>query len=225
MPTYDRTKKEDATVPDDPQARELLRKAFENTYRWPKEFTGFAAELEVGDSGKMVRGEVKVRPPGDVSLSLPDEGMAEWAKGQIGMQVIHLRYRTFDEADGRFVLTLAEEDEHPMGRLVLIHGDGMQSRYRVRNARIAQITRTMGPMRFTINIEDSITLPDGRQMSGRYSVYYFNAQDGVLKQAETFSDWPEEIRGLYLPGRRRILSAEGGEVRVRTLLFSEHRLL
>lgn len=37
-------KQEEPTVDDDPKARELLRRAFDNTARWQKDFTGFTAE-------------------------------------------------------------------------------------------------------------------------------------------------------------------------------------
>ena len=43
---------EQPTVADDPQARELLRRAFEKTARWQKDFKGFTADLAVNVNGK-----------------------------------------------------------------------------------------------------------------------------------------------------------------------------
>ena len=40
------------TVTDDPRAREALRRAFENTARWPQDFKGFTADLMVNINGK-----------------------------------------------------------------------------------------------------------------------------------------------------------------------------
>ena len=48
-------------VKDDPQARELLRRAFEKTARWPAGFKGFAADLTLNVDGKEVKGNVIVR--------------------------------------------------------------------------------------------------------------------------------------------------------------------
>ena len=71
-------KQEETAVADDPKARELLRRAFENTARWQKDFTGFTADLTVNVNGKgLVRFQtqrsaevigVTVNAPGRVRL-------------------------------------------------------------------------------------------------------------------------------------------------------------
>jgi len=218
-------KKEEVTVPDDPKARELLRRAFENTYRWTKEFKGFSADLTVVDNGKSFSGKVTVQTPQEVNLSLPDEALQTWAQGQIGMMAVHRGPRQFEESDGRYVLTLGEEDPNPLGQLLLIHGDGLKSRYRIKNGQITQINRSMGPVRFTINVEDSLKTPTGKHLTTRYTVYYFNPQDQTLKQVESYTDQHAIIDTLYLPGKRRIIFSDGGEVKVKTMEFEGHGFL
>src|SRR2546428_12505042 len=41
---------------DDPEARELLRRAFEKTARWPADFNGISADPAVNVGGKEVTG-------------------------------------------------------------------------------------------------------------------------------------------------------------------------
>ena len=41
---------------DEPEARELLRRAFEKTARWPADFKGFTADLTVNVDGKEITG-------------------------------------------------------------------------------------------------------------------------------------------------------------------------
>ena len=224
MQTYQHTS-ESVTGADDPAARDLLRLAFESTYRWHPAFKGFSARLSIQEAGKTVDGTVTVQLPDSVTLSLPDSNIQKWAEGQIGMMAVHRGHRSFDQADGRHTLTLGEDDHHPLGRLLVIHGDAMNSTYRVLGRQIRQINRSMGPVRFTINVEDSLNTPDGKHLTTRYTVYYFHPKDGSIKQVDSITDDHAVVEGVYLPGTRRIISAEGGEVRVRVMAFAGHTLL
>lgn len=216
---------EPVTVADDSKARDLLRGAFESTYRWKPEFKGFRAKVAVREAGKRAEGDVLVELPETVKVSLSDGDTQKWAEGQIGMMAVHRGHRTFEQSDGRHTLGLGEDDGHPLGRLLLIHGDGMNSRYRVLGKHIRQINRSMGPVRFTINVEDALTTTDGRHLTTRYTVYYFNPQDNSIKQVDSISDDHAVVNGVYVPGTRRVISTENGEVRVRVMEFREHQLV
>jgi len=214
----------EVNVEDDPKARDLLRRASERTYRWPQGFAGFEAGLVLSHQGRTVKGTVRVMLGKDVVVTLPDEDLKQWAQGQIGMMAVHRGPRPFEAADGRHKLTLGEEDHHPFGRLVFIHGDGMNSRYRIKEDRIQQIQRTTPHVKFTINVEESLTTKDAKFLTNRYSVYYFSPE-GQLRQAETYWDTPALVGELYLPGQRRVSFSENGEVVTRTILFQGHHLL
>jgi hypothetical protein len=67
-----------------------------------------------------------------------------------------------------------------------------------------------------------MTTKDGKFLTTQYVVYYFS-QDGKISQAESFTDKPFELNGVYLPGTRRIISVQDGEVIVRVLEFKNHR--
>jgi hypothetical protein len=209
---------------DDPEARELLRRAFEKTARWPAEFKGFTADLTVNVDGKEFKGTVTVKSAQDVAVSLADAETQKWATGTIGMIAVHRSPRTFDQSDGKSVLTLDRGAVHPLGQTIHIH-DAMKSHYRVKDDRITQINRTMGPMKFTINVEDSALTVDNKYLTTRYTVYYFNPQDSRLTNAESFTDAHVRVGQADLPASRRIISAENGTVSVKILAFTNHRLL
>jgi hypothetical protein len=211
-------------VKDDPQARELLRRAFEKTARWPAAFQGFSADLTATTDGKEVKGSVIVKSPQEVVVSLDDPDLKKWVTNTIAMIAVHRGPRTFEQSDGKSILTLERGAAHPLGQTVHIH-DALKSHYRIKDERITQINRTMGPMKFVINIEDSTLTPDDKYLTTRYTVYYFNPQDGKLTNVESFSDAHVRIGQADLPASRRIISAESGAVSVRTLTFSNHRLL
>jgi len=211
-------------VKDNPQARAMLREAFENTARWQSDFKGFTADLTVNIGGKESQGSVTVKSPKEVAVSLSDPEQQKWAEGQIGMIAVHRAPRTFDEADGKYALTLSNDSRHPLGPSVIINGDGMHSYYRIKGGRITQINRKMPHMGFTINVEESATTPENKLITTRYTVYYFSPQDGKLTNVESFTDTHARVGQSELPGSRRIISYENGVVVVKTLTFTNHKM-
>jgi hypothetical protein len=209
---------------DDVNARELLHRAFDRTARWRADFVGFTAALIANDDGVEHHGTVQVTMPRSVEVTVAEPGLQQWAQQQLAMMVGHRAYRAFDQSDGKYVLTLGPEEAHPLGRLIYIHGDGMNSRYRVRDERICQIQRSMERVKFTINIDDSMTTSDSKVLTTRFTVYYFSPSTGQLTQVESFVDDYTEERGVMLPKGRRVTFADNGEARVRELTLSNHVL-
>jgi hypothetical protein len=224
MEAYTRQTTQSVAMQDDPKARELLHRAFDRTARWRADFVGFTAALTVNDDGTEQRGTVDVTMPRTVEVSIAEAGLQQWTQQQLAMMVGHRGYRSFDQADGKYVLTLGPEEVHALGRLIYINGDGMNSRYRVKDERICQIQRSMERVKFTINIEDTITTRDDKVLTTRFTVYYFAPSTGQLTQVESFADDYTEVRGVVLPKMRRVTFAEDGEARVRELILSDHVL-
>ena len=220
-------KQEASTVADDPKAREMLRQAFEKTARWQKDFKGFTADLIVNVNGKESSGPVTVKGPRDVSVQLSDADVQKWVQEQLGMIAVHRGPRTFEESDGKYSLTM-EEDGHPFGTKLIIHGSN--SYYRLKDNRITQINRTMAhpgmpPFAFTINVEESAITQDQTNLTTKYSVYYYSPTDGKLNNVECFTDTHVHVGSSDLPATRRIISYENGEVIAKNLTFTNHRLI
>ncbi|HKO29844.1 MAG TPA: DUF3386 family protein [Nitrospiraceae bacterium] len=220
-------KQEESTIADDPKARELLRQAFEKTARWPKDFKGFTADLTVNVNGKETGGPVMVKGPREVSVQLGEAEIQKWAQEQLGMIAVHRGARTFEDSDGRYSLTM-EEDGHPFGTKLIIHGSN--SFYRLKDNRITQINRMMAhpgmaPIAFTINVEESAVTQDEKNLTTKYSVYYSSPADGKLTNVESFTDTHVRIGSSDLPATRRIISYENGQVIVKNLTFTNHKLM
>ncbi len=224
METYQRQQQQTA-VADDPQARALLRRAFEKTARWQKDFKGFGADLVVNVNGKETSGSVTVKGPREVSVQVPDAEVQKWAEGQIGMMAVHRGPRSFEESDGKYALTLGDDRGHPLGPRLIIHGDGMHSFYRIKDDRITQINRTMPQIAFTINVEESAVTQDHKNLTTKYTVYYSSPHDAKLTNVESFTDTHVRVGASDLPATRRIISYENGEVTVKSLSFTNHRML
>jgi hypothetical protein len=215
------------TVADDPRARDLLRQAFEATARWPKDFQGFTADLTVNVNGKETSGSVMVKSPREVSVQLGDGETQKWAQEQLGMIAVHRGPRSFEESDGKYSLTM-EEDGHPFGTKLTIHGSN--SFYRVNHNRITQINRKMAhpgmnPFAFTINVEESAVTQDQKNLTTKYTVYYYSPTDGKLTNVESFTDTHTRVGACDLPATRRIITYENNQVTVKNLTFKNHKLL
>jgi hypothetical protein len=220
-------KQEETTVADDPKAREMLRQAFEKTARWQKDFKGFTADLTVNVNGKEVSGPVMVKGPREVLVQLGDGDIQKWAQEQLGMIAVHRGPRSFEESDGKYSLTM-EEDGHPFGTKLNIHGSN--SFYRLKDNRLTQINRKMAhpgmtPIAFTINVEESAKTQDQKNLTTKYTVYYYSPTDGKLTNVESFTDSHVRVGSSDLPATRRIISYENGEVIVKTLTFTNHKLI
>jgi hypothetical protein len=218
---------EPSTVADDPQARDLLRRAFEATARWPKDFQGFTADLTVNVNGKETSGSVMVKSPREVSVQLSDGETQKWAQEQLGMIAVHRGPRSFEESDGKYSLTM-EEDGHPFGTKLNIHGSN--SFYRVKDNRITQINRKMAhpgmnPFAFTINVEESAVTQDQKNLTTKYTVYYYSPTDGKLTNVESFTDTHIRVGPCDLPGTRRIITYADSQVVVKNLTFKNHKVL
>jgi hypothetical protein len=218
---------EQPTVADDPRARETLRRAFENTARWPQDFKGFTANLTANINGRDFHGSVTVKSPREVSVQLGDGDVQKWAQDQLAMIAVHRGPRTFEDSDGKYTLTM-EEDGHPLGPRLDIHGS--HSFYRVKDNRITQINRTMShpgmaPFAFTINVEESAVTQDKKNLTTKYTVYYFSPEDGRLKNVESFTDTHARVGAADLPATRRIIAFENGSVVVKSFTLSRHQLL
>jgi len=225
---YKRTE-EKIDVQGDPAARALLQRAYEKTSRWGDSFPGLKADLTVNDNGAIYKGHVTISRLMETvaTLEVPagKESLGDWAQNQIGMMVTHRASRPFDASDGKYPLTFSEETgTHPMGRQILIHGDGMNSRYRIKEDRIRQIERSTPRMKFIINIEEAMTTADDKSLTTQYVVYYFSL-DGALSRVESFTDHPYQHQGIYLPGYRRVILNDQAGVVVRVIEFSNHTLL
>jgi hypothetical protein len=162
-----------------------------------------------------------------VSVQLSSAVAQKWAQEQLAMIAVHRGPRTFEDSDGKYALTM-EEDGHPFGTKLVIHGSN--SFYRLRNDRITQIDRKMAhpgmpPFAFTITVEDSIVTQDQKYLTIRYTVYYYSPADGKLTNVESFTDSHVRVGSSDLPATRRIISFEDGEVVVKNLVFTNHKLL
>ena len=112
---------------------------------------------------------------------------------------MHRGPRSFDESDGKYKLSFGDDGTHPLGRKLVMGGDGMSSFYRIKDGRIQQINRQTPRFSFSINIEESRKNQDGKYLTHKYSVFYFNPETKGLKDVESYTDEYTRVGEADLP--------------------------
>jgi hypothetical protein len=224
MATYTKEKDVATNQEDDSKARQAMEEVFGNTARWPAGFGGFSADVVVNINGKEEKGTVTAKNVKDIETTLQGEDAKTFLVDNIVSIVSHRGPRSFAESDGKYKLSFGDDGTHPLGRIVSMGGDGMSSFYRIKDGRIQQINRKTPRMAFTINIEESVKNQDDKYLTHKYTVYYFNTENGI-KDVESYTDDYVRVGAADLPEYRRIINSEGGKIHVNSMRLSNHKNL
>ncbi|MZH02666.1 MAG: DUF3386 family protein, partial [Nitrospinae bacterium] len=179
----------------------------------------------VNINGDEQRGTVTVKGPKDIEISIQEENAKSFLNENLASIAMHRGPRSFEESDGKYKLIFGDDGTHPLGRKLIMGGDGMSSFYRIKDGRIQQINRQTPRFSFSINIEESRKNQDGKFLTHKYSVFYFNPETKGLKDVESYTDEYTRVGEADLPEQRRIINCEEGAVTVSTMTLNNHKLL
>jgi hypothetical protein len=208
----------------DPAAHQLLRRAYEAAYQFPQNFGGFKASLYYARDTESTAGSVEVRSPSDIRFGSTLESIDGRLDQELTSIVRHRWSVPYEEADGRYQLTLAPS-EHPLGRLVRVERDGMDSSYRVQGGHICQINRNIGGLHFSIHIQERTFTGDARALPVHFCVVYWNTAEGRVIRTDIYRDGYIPVGDVHLPLSRRITTADDSGITTRLILLRDHRLL
>ena len=225
MATYTKDKDVETVLEDDTEARKAMQEVFNNTSRWPANFGGFTADAVANINGEEQKGTVTVKGPKDIEISIEEENAKGFLNENLSSIAMHRGPRSFEESDGKYKLVFGDDGTHPLGRKLVMGGDGMSSFYRIKDGRIQQINRQTPRFSFSINIEESTKTHDDKFLTRKYSVFYFNPETKGLKDVESYTDEYTRVGEADLPESRRIINCEEGAISVSTMTLSNHKLL
>jgi hypothetical protein len=208
------------------EADRVMRGVHEAVHRYPPGFPGLRASLLlVTAPGDAHRGWATVAPGRGplVELDAPAQDR-RWCEAELASLTGHRWHSDYDAADGRHPKRLGPPDGSPLGAEVVI-GDAMASRYRVRDGRIAQVTRTAGGTRFSIVIGASEEAPGGGTVSTDFTVAFWDVATGRLVRTDAYRDRYVPRGELLLPASRRVATADDDGIHVREVVLDRHELL
>jgi len=225
MATYTKEADVETTVEDDSEARDALREVFGNTARWSADFKGFSAKAVLNIDGKESACSVTVKGPKEIETDCVEGAAKEFLMENLASIAMHRGPRSFEDSDGKYKLRFMDDGTHPLGRAISMGGDGMSSFYRIKEGRIHQINRKTPRFSFTINVEESVKNEEGKFLTRKYTVYYFNPENSGLKDVESYTDEYMRVGSYDLPRYRRVINGEGGSIGVNSMTLSDHKLL
>lgn len=204
------------TVESASPAQDLFRNAYENRYTWQGAFPGFSAtfELEVGYDTPLGRSGDQVLPAGTyhgkvqvpadltnlngiVVSDIDDPLVSAWITNQIKDIITHRKFTDFETAHGKHIFSFDGEADASGAVPIAVNGDAMGSQYKIRDRQVAQVSRTMGRMAFTINHLKGIDTGSG-YLSTHYTAVFTDPTTGNVVNQLNFVDSYAEIGGFYL---------------------------
>ena len=206
-------------------ARDIFRAAYDNRYTWDGNFPGYTADLELRLGEAVYTGKIRVNPDLSVEVTgIDDEQIRESAYNQMRDIITHRKRTAFEQAHGKNRFNLGAEDA--TGAVaILVEGDAMGSNYKVRGREIAQVSRVMGPIAFTIDTEETWQTEEG-YLPSKYSAIFRQSKTGELQGKRDFQETYEKVGGYYLPIYQAIAESHSeGETETVEFKFSNIELL
>jgi len=203
-------------------ASDLLQRAREARATWDESFPGFTADLVILMDGEATKGKVRVSHEGEVDVDAPEGKAREWARGQLNSEVMH--HLAGPSPFGSQAEFAEPAGVHPLGRLIRLSGDRLESSYRIQGDQIREINRTLRAEKFSIKVLLSARNAEGKDLPSVFTATFWDARTGALKRAETFHVTYVRVGRFDLPASRTQVVSEDKAAPVRRLELSNHRL-
>ena len=204
-------------------AHEMLQVAYNRAYRYPEDFAGFKAMIRYSTDEKTRDGLVTIHSPNGITLELEGtEDELKLLQREIASLCGHRWYAPYSAGDGRYTLSLDGNAEHPLGQLVIFQDDPFKSSYRIKDGSIVQINRQMGTTKFTIYIQEHISLEGDHKLPRQFTVAFWDTEQKRLMRNIVYTDHYARIDGYYLPTSRRMVICSDEGVSAHIMAFSAH---
>ncbi|MEM8531181.1 MAG: DUF3386 family protein [Chloroflexota bacterium] len=209
---------------DEARARALLQGAFAQQYTFPRRFSGFRADIVVQNNDRKCSGKIIAHASHNIDVLLDDADMQRLVRREIQSFLLWHQYLPVNQRIGPYPLVL-DNTPHPLGVCITLHGERLETHYRVQNDSITERYRGTAPESTTTQILDHHQVPDGRLLP-RYSITFFCKQgSGRLVQSEARIDEHIDIQGVWLPTLRQVSIVASGTMTAYSIRLNCHWLM
>jgi len=188
-------------------AQEIFHTAYEHRYTWDAQFPGYSADVSLRHNKTLYRGIIRVNPDLSVAVfNIKNNAVRQLVSNQLEMVTTHHRPIPFETLHGQHTFEIASMDDTGAMEIREV-GDSMDSSYKVRDQKITQVNRIMGPVAVTVKALGFFTPPEG-YLVAHYQSIFRNAQTGAELQQEDVRDIYDKVGQYYLLTRRYIRHAD-----------------
>lgn len=208
----------------DPQAAKLFEEAVAARAQW-KRFPGFRAKITGSIDGRGFDGRVTLHADGRAELTSDDEATAPWVEEQLGSIAMHRAAANRDPGEApRLWFGDVDDEDHPLGRLLIFDGGRFASSYRVKDRQITVVNRALGDENMTITVLDNEINAEGRFLPRCYTVQYWDEATGRLLRSEAVKERWRRLGDFDLPVEHTVVRSSDAGQPVRSFTLSDHEL-
>lgn len=180
-------------------AREIFQRAYERRYTWDQQFPGYSADVSLRYNKRLYHGLIRVNPDLSVVVTSLDEPVRQLVADQLQMVAVHHKRVPFEAIHGQHSFQLTGTDNQ--GAVEIQEGDSLH--YKVRDRKITQVNRLLGPVALTVNALGFFTPPEG-YLVAHYQSISRDAQTGKALETQDVRDIYDKVGKYYLLTRRYI---------------------
>ena len=173
----------------------------------------------------MIEGDATVFTGGGTVVHLPDAGvLAGWATRVLRAMSMARTPRFFKDGDGRFPITFAPDDDHPLGRGVRVdRGTAGPRMYRIDvKGRLRRREDADRGMRVTRTYDGFVRACPGRILPTRIHIVRSDIAMQTVLETTEIEDGYERHAHVWLPVLRRSTAWRAHERRERALELFDH---
>lgn len=203
----------------DKEAVALFQRALDSRAQWAN-FTGFSAVVEGSVDGTSFAGKLEVDAEGLVKVEVDNEPARKWVKDQVSSLVMHRRTDSHQQSEP-IVWFPDEDEEHPLGRLVVFEGGQFASTYRIKNNEISVVNRHIGKSVMAITTLETTRNAEGKSLPKCYTVQFWDDSTQQLRKVETIQDAWRRFGALDLPVEHSVTTSDGRGLTCKVLRLSD----
>ncbi len=205
----------------DPEATKLLAETRAKRASWGTEFPGFTADVALNADGTVGTAKLRVATDGTAEWDGLDAAKFPWVKPLVKVNLEHrMPSIPASPTPCRFG---PDSGPHPLGREVILIGDGMGSRYRIRDGQITVVNREGPGPKFTTTVLTTQKTPEGTYLPTSFVITFWS-KDGAISHSDHHTETTTRVGSFDLPSELRVVAATKDGVSVRTLKLTGHKL-
>lgn len=204
-------------------ALDVFRAAYENRYIWDNKFPGYTAAVELKEKQETYRGQIRINPDLTVEITgFENPKVRDTLSNQMQMLITHRRPISFKVAHQQHSFTFGKTNSNGAVEIDQ-HGNGTPSYYEVKDGKIVQVNRIMGPVAITVDLLASQDTPKGYLGTEYHATFHYIQTGDELEQLE-FTDSYQKIGDYYIPNHQTIRHLEAGQETTTELNFTDIKL-
>ncbi|MCT7951188.1 DUF3386 domain-containing protein [Ancylothrix sp. C2] len=208
----------------DPAAFDVFRNAYNSRYTWDNKFPGYTATVEIKEKQEVYQAQTRINPDLSIELTgIENPKFQATVSDQLRMLITHRRTLPFKIAHKEHTFTFGKTSTNETIEIDQ-HGKGSPSYYQLKDGKIIQVNRIMGPVAVRVDLLDWQDTPAG-YLGKRYRAAFHYVQTGDELEQIEYQDTYKKVGDYYIPTHQTIRHFQAGQETTTDINFTDIKLL